>query len=200
MSEERQAARVARLPADYPEGYRIHMDTLTAGRLVREARSRAGVSARELAERAATSRTAISAYENDRKIPTADTLLRLLRAAGTDVALADTAPTFRRHDIGRGRYVWVPDRLPRLDTAEALRTVKIPRRIFWSSHRDSFDLSVPDDRAEVYAAVLSEGEPADILRLVDGLLLSEMWDRMWLPPAVRKAWQPLVDAARTIPA
>ncbi|WP_277209298.1 helix-turn-helix domain-containing protein [Isoptericola croceus] len=171
---------------------------MSVGNLLRSARSRAGVSAQELARRAATSRTAISAYENDRKTPTADTLLRLLRAAGTDVLLAPPAPTFTRHDIDRGRYVWVPDRLPRLDPADALRTVKIPRRIFWSSRRDTFDLSDPDDRAEVYAAVLSEGEPTDILEHVDGTLLAEMWERMWLPPAVRNAWQPLIDAARTV--
>jgi hypothetical protein len=33
--------------------------------------------------------------------------------------------------------------------------------------------------------------------LVNGAELVGVWDRMYLPPWVRAAWQPLIDAART---
>ncbi|WP_255372030.1 hypothetical protein [Cellulosimicrobium sp. CUA-896] len=74
--------------------------------------------------------------------------------------------------------------------------MRLPRRLFWSAARDEFDLADADDRAEVYAAVLAEGEPDDIEEYVDGVLLVAMWDTMWLPPPVRSAWQPVIDSVR----
>ena len=50
--------------------------------MIREARDRAGMSLRELAERAGTSHSAISAYETGRRTPTTTTLDRIVRAAG----------------------------------------------------------------------------------------------------------------------
>lgn len=57
--------------------------------LIRRARRRAGLSQRELAERAGTSHATIAQYETGVKIPRTDTLERILQAAGfaTDVAL-----------------------------------------------------------------------------------------------------------------
>lgn len=51
------------------------------------ARLKAGLSQRELAERAGVPSTMISAYERDKRQPTLDTLLRLLRAAGFDLRM-----------------------------------------------------------------------------------------------------------------
>ena len=51
------------------------------------ARLKAGMSQRELAERAGVPVTMISAYERDQRQPTLATLLRLLRAAGFDLRL-----------------------------------------------------------------------------------------------------------------
>jgi transcriptional regulator with XRE-family HTH domain len=48
---------------------------------------KAGMSQRELAERAGVPVTMISAYERDQRQPTLSTLLRLLRAAGFDLRL-----------------------------------------------------------------------------------------------------------------
>jgi len=50
--------------------------------LLRTARARAGLSLRELADRAGTSHSTLTAYEQGRKTPRTDTLLRICRAAG----------------------------------------------------------------------------------------------------------------------
>ena len=55
--------------------------------LLQLARLKAGMSQRELAERAEVPVTMISAYERDQRQPTLATLLRLLRAAGFDLRL-----------------------------------------------------------------------------------------------------------------
>ncbi len=55
--------------------------------LLQLARLKAGMSQRELAERASVPVTMISAYERDLRQPTLATLLRLLRAAGYDLRL-----------------------------------------------------------------------------------------------------------------
>ena len=71
---------------------------MTTGRLLRDARRRAGLSLRELAERADTSHSTLSAYEAGRKVPTFTTLERILRAAGFALDL-DLVP--RPADRGR---------------------------------------------------------------------------------------------------
>jgi transcriptional regulator with XRE-family HTH domain len=55
--------------------------------LLQLARLKAGMSQRDLAERAGVPVTMISAYERDLRQPTLTTLLRLLRAAGFDLRL-----------------------------------------------------------------------------------------------------------------
>jgi|SRR5437588_2158387 len=58
-----------------------------AAALLQLARLKAGLTQRELAERAGVPTTMISAYERDRRQPTLETLLRLLRAAGFDLRM-----------------------------------------------------------------------------------------------------------------
>jgi transcriptional regulator with XRE-family HTH domain len=60
-----------------------------ADQLIRTARRRAGLTLRELAELAGTSHSTLAAYEQGRKTPNADTLDRILQAAGfaVDVVL-----------------------------------------------------------------------------------------------------------------
>jgi transcriptional regulator with XRE-family HTH domain len=59
----------------------------TAAALLQLARLKAGLSQRQLAERASVPTTMISAYERDRRQPTLPTMLRLLRAAGFDLRM-----------------------------------------------------------------------------------------------------------------
>ena len=62
---------------------------MTGADLVREARKRAGLTQRELAERAATTQSAIARLESGRTAPSFDSVLRLIRLCGfrLDVAL-----------------------------------------------------------------------------------------------------------------
>lgn len=55
--------------------------------LLQLARLKAGLSQRELAERAGVPATMISAYERSKRQPTMDTLLRLLAAAGFELRM-----------------------------------------------------------------------------------------------------------------
>lgn len=55
---------------------------MDAARTLRDARRRSGLSLRALANRAATSHSALAAYEAGRRVPTVDTLDRIVRAAG----------------------------------------------------------------------------------------------------------------------
>jgi transcriptional regulator with XRE-family HTH domain len=61
-----------------------------SGVLIRTARRKAGLTQRELAARAGTSHSTLAAYETGTKVPRADTLARIVRAAGfePEVALA----------------------------------------------------------------------------------------------------------------
>ena len=73
---------------------------MAADVILRTARRRAGLSARALAERAGTSHATLLAYESGRKVPRADTLLRIVRAAGFEAhlelsPLPDPDPTAR---------------------------------------------------------------------------------------------------------
>ncbi len=58
------------------------MSAVKSDELIRRARHRAGLSQRQLAERAGTSHAAVAQYETGVKVPRADTLVRLLEAAG----------------------------------------------------------------------------------------------------------------------
>lgn len=76
---------------------------MTAAATLRAARRRAQLSLRELAARAATSHSALAAYESGRKVPTVDTFERVLRAAGF-TATIDLEPAIGGPDAGdRGR-------------------------------------------------------------------------------------------------
>lgn len=61
--------------------------------LIRQARRAAGLTQVELARRAATSQSAVAAYESGAKTPTVDTLERLLRAAGQQLRSAPAHPS-----------------------------------------------------------------------------------------------------------
>ena len=101
--------------------------------------------------------------------------------------------SFTQQPSPRGRPVWVPDRLPRLDVAHALAVVELPLHLNWSAPGRVFDLRSRADRARVYETVLQEGRPADILAYIDGALLADLWDELVLPRAVRSAWAPLAS-------
>jgi len=174
----------------YPIGYTDVMDGWRA--LVLDARRRVGLSQLELARRAGTSRPTLSAYEHGRKAPTADTLERLLAAAGEELS-SQPVVGWAQVPAGRGRVRWVPDRLWRLPTGEALAEVVLPVELDWSTPGRRFDPRDRRQRARLYEVLLREGEPQHLRRWVDGVLLVDVWGEMVLPRGVREAWQAVLD-------
>jgi transcriptional regulator with XRE-family HTH domain len=77
------------------------MTGVTAGRVLREARERRGLSLRELAARAGTSHATLSAYEHGTKTPSVATLERILRAAGFALDLDLVPRTDRGEELAR---------------------------------------------------------------------------------------------------
>jgi hypothetical protein len=94
----------------------------------------------------------------------------------------------------------VPEFLPRLPAGSALGRVRLPLHLNWSQPGREFDLSDLQQCARVYEIVLREGIGEDIGHFVDGALLADLWEELVLPAGVRRAWQPLIDAAGGHPA
>jgi len=163
--------------------------------LVERARRLAGLSRAELARRSGASRPTLAAYAAGAKSPTLSTAERIVQAAGFDLDLVPR-PAFREADIGRGHAVYVPEFLPRLPVDRALARVRLPLHLNWSQPGREFDLSDQRQRARVYEIVLREGNGKDICQYIDGALLADLWPALVLSGPLRRAWQPLIDAAR----
>jgi transcriptional regulator with XRE-family HTH domain len=82
--------------------------------LIREARERAGLTQRALADRAGVPQSTVSVYERGMRLPTLPTLERLLRAAGFTVVahLAPAGPDVRRNGALLVDLLELADRMP----------------------------------------------------------------------------------------
>lgn len=77
--------------------------------------------------------------------------------------------------------------------------IALPASLFWSGPhpRDvRWDVTNLDRRRDLYEIVLVEGTFDDIVQLIDGPALVEVWDRMYLPHRFRSAWRALIDNSR----
>jgi transcriptional regulator with XRE-family HTH domain len=160
--------------------------------LLAQVRAEAGLRQDEVARRAGTSRTAVSAYEHGRKSPSLDTVDRLLESSGYELA-ANPRINFTAVTDSRGRARSAPDRLPRLPVWRALAVVRLPLPLNWSQPGRVFRLADRGDRARVYEMVLREGDPDQVLRYIDGVLLVDLWNELILPRDIRTAWSPVID-------
>lgn len=165
---------------------------MAGSKVLERARRGAGLSQQTLAERARTSRTAVSAYEHGRNSPSLGTLERLLAASGSELDVRPR-PSFRAVTARRGQRYAVPDRLPRLPVEQAVAADRLPLRLNWSEPDRLYRLSDRRDRARVYEIVLREGDGTDIERYVDGALLVDLWVDLVLPADLRAAWAPLIE-------
>lgn len=77
---------------------------MDASSILRRARLRAGLSLRELAERAGTSHSALAAYEARRVTPNVETFDRVLSAAGFNASLSLT-PRVASDDVRGGEII-----------------------------------------------------------------------------------------------
>jgi transcriptional regulator with XRE-family HTH domain len=160
--------------------------------LLERARHDAELSQEDLAARAGTSRTTLSAYEHGRKSPMLSTVERLLEGAGFELSVIPVVK-FDEHLMRRGRPIFVPNRLWRLPVESAFAMVSLPLDLNWSRPGSAYSLRNRRQRARCYEIVLREGRPADILKLVDGALLIDLWEELVLPREVRSFWQILID-------
>lgn len=74
------------------------LDAATVATDLRTARRRAGLTQRQLAERAGTSQAAVARYERGRTVPDVATLARLLAAAGYALRAEPLEPAVDEHD------------------------------------------------------------------------------------------------------
>jgi hypothetical protein len=112
----------------------------------------------------------------------------LRRLTGTR---AVAAPTRAGHPgasySARKPYV-VADRLDDLCGPVAGR-VTLPAHLDWSGDA-TYDLGKPARLASLYRTVLNEASCVEDLRAwLDARLLRRLWPTLWLPPALRRAWE-----------
>lgn len=65
---------------------------LPGGKMIREARLRAGMTQLELAERMGTSQPVIARWEKGHRSPSVEALVRAVRACGLDISMSIVAP------------------------------------------------------------------------------------------------------------
>jgi hypothetical protein len=77
--------------------------------------------------------------------------------------------------------------------------VKLPLWLFWNSPDHVFGLADRDMRLWLYQTVLREASrPEDLAAYLDGETLIALWPDLYLPAAVRQAWEdqhPVLRAA-----
>ena len=94
--------------------------------LLAKARAEAGLSLRELAQRAKTSHATLSAYERGRKVPSVTTFIRILEACGNAVDIR-LLPRIREKDgIPRGEELESVLKLAGQFPVKASRFLELP--------------------------------------------------------------------------
>jgi hypothetical protein len=111
------------------------------------------------------------------------------RSTRTTVAVVAHGKVFSARD----RPVDVPDDLD--DAAPITGRVTLPATIAWSG-QGSYDLTDRSQLRQVYEQVLREGTSEEIRGFVRASTLLEIWDELYLPDYVRRAWEPWVVARR----
>ena len=160
--------------------------------LISKAREQAGVTQEQWAQLSGTSRPTLSAYENGRKSPQLSTVERMFEALSLELSLSPKIK-FRKVVGARGKAIYIPNQLPQLPAGQAHRKLQLPLHINWSDLDQEFNLALRKDRELVYELVLQEGNPRDIVSIIDGALLVDLWSEIVIPKKVRLAWQPLID-------
>jgi transcriptional regulator with XRE-family HTH domain len=165
-----------------------------AAQLIEQARLASGLTQQAMAEQAGTSRTTLSAYEHGRKSPNLDTVERLMEVAGYELTLQHRIK-FSKIKTPRGRSIFVPDRLWRLEVNKVFEPVTLPLSLNWSQPGREYEVRDRRQRARLYETVIREGMPQDILTYIDGALLVDSWNELVLPRNVRDHWRSIIEAA-----
>ena len=103
-------------------------------------------------------------------------------------AAAPASSTQAPHEARPGRGVLVVGDLADLRGPVA-GTVELPLWLFWYPDR-AFDLDDPATLRWMYQIVLREAsQPEDLTSFLDGDMLVALWPELFLPRAVRHAWE-----------
>ncbi len=97
---------------------------------------------------------------------------------------ATEAPRHRRH----AKPLVVPDRLELL-AGPTSGVVNLPRHLKWSGS-SRYDLDSPGRIVDLYRTVINEAAtPSDLYAYLNEATLRQLWTSMWLPVAIRQAWE-----------
>lgn len=145
---------------------------MSAWAIVREARTRAGLTQRELARRARKAQSEIARIETGRQEPTFPTLERLVRAAGFDLKVQLVPHDEHDERLIRSMLSLTPD--------ERLRTLEEPSALFASARLvDDGETTWPAKPPALGARALLETLAR---HSVDYLLIGGVAERLWGSP------------------
>jgi excisionase family DNA binding protein len=82
------------------------------------------------------------------------------------------------------------------DTGPTDAVVELPFHLYWSDDNNHFDLSKRARLRSMYQIVLTEGSAEDVRTYINRALLIDVWDELWLSPAVHEAWDSWIEAYR----
>ena len=92
----------------------------------------------------------------------------------------------------------IPDDVADPAVVKATGLVELPTRVRWSAPARSYDLADRRQRARVYEQVLVEGGEQDVREIIDVDELVALWDELYLPYHVRRAWADWLSERRGI--
>lgn len=99
---------------------------------------------------------------------------------------------------GYAKPVVVPETLDQL-CGPTSGVIDLPRHLKWSGN-SRYDLAQPGRVGDLYRTVLNEAaSPADLYAFVSRDSLIQLWPSMWLPQAVRRAWEERFPQLRSAP-
>ena len=87
---------------------------------------------------------------------------------------------------------WWRSSTPRADWADSgvgpTGRITLPSHLAWSGPTAEFELDEPAQLRLVYATVLREGTADDVRERLNPVVLTRIWNDLWLPQAVHDAW------------
>jgi len=92
----------------------------------------------------------------------------------------------------------IPDDVADPEVVKATGLVTLPMRVRWSAPAHSYDLADRRQRARVYEQVLVEGGEQDVRQIIDVDELIALWDELFLPHHVRRAWADWIAERRGV--
>ncbi|MGC4745816.1 hypothetical protein ACLQ28_09165 [Micromonospora sp. DT201] len=99
---------------------------------------------------------------------------------------------------GYAKPVVVPETLDHL-RGPTTGVVDLPRHLKWSGN-PHYDLAQPGRMGDLYRTVLNEAaSPDDLHSYLSRDSLIRLWPTMWLPQAVRHAWEERFPELRLVP-